>query len=532
MKNNKSLTWLFLLLLLTVGCVVVQSYDKGYIKINSDKTLEDRKKDGLNTQDVTETVNDNSVKDTSKDKEVSTNINAKNKSTNGYEGNRYKVNPDIRVLINTTGYKSLFHNKVKIKGDGEFEVVTGKKTKRYKSGKTVVFKASDKISKNGKVVIKPCNNTKFKVMSIKRQQGCPKYRGKFEIVWRKEGLLLKNMLPLEKYLYDVIPSEMPTSCNMNALEAQAVCARSFTYTQLNSGRFDKYGADVDDSVSCQVYNNIKEDKKGIKAVDNTKNIVMMTDDNKVVSAYYFATSWGATADGKSVWNTVKPVSYLKGKLQITEKSRSKTGISKMDLSDEKTFRKFIDKNICNTYDSNDDWYRWKVYFKEKNLGKRIDSSLYRCYLSDKENVLTRDKNGKYNKVMLKSIGRLKSIKVEKRDISGLVSEIIIVGSKRTVKVCGQYNVRSVLAPVNEKIKRKKGEDVKGFSLLPSAAFYIDKKKNGRRNYYVVSGGGFGHGTGMSQTGAESMAREGFDYRSILAHYFDGIKTGDISKATF
>ena len=150
MKNNKSLTWLFLLLLLTVGCVVVQSYDKGYIKINSDKTLEDRKKDGLNTQDVTETVNDNSVKDTSKDKEVSTNINAKNKSTNGYEVNRYKVNPDISVLINTTGYKSLYHDKVKIKGDGEFEVVTGKKTKRYKSGKTVVFKAADKISKNGK----------------------------------------------------------------------------------------------------------------------------------------------------------------------------------------------------------------------------------------------------------------------------------------------------------------------------------------------------------------------------------------------
>ena len=134
--------------------------------------------------------------------------------------------------------------------------------------------------------------------------------------------------------------------------------------------------------------------------------------------------------------------------------------------------------------------------------------------------------------MLKSIGSLKSIKVVKRDKSGFVSEIVITGSKRTVKVCGQYNVRSVLAPVNEKIKRKKGEDVKGFSLLPSAAFYIDKKKNGRENYYVVTGGGFGHGTGMSQTGAEGMACEGFDYRSILAHYFDGIKTDDISKATF
>jgi stage II sporulation protein D len=37
--------------------------------------------------------------------------------------------------------------------------------------------------------------------------------------------------------------------------------------------------------------------------------------------------------------------------------------------------------------------------------------------------------------------------------------------------------------------------------------------------FVLDGGGWGHGVGMSQWGAEGYARHGFAYRQILAHYY-------------
>ena len=43
--------------------------------------------------------------------------------------------------------------------------------------------------------------------------------------------------------------------------------------------------------------------------------------------------------------------------------------------------------------------------------------------------------------------------------------------------------------------------------------------------FTVYGKGFGHGVGMSQSGAKGMAKAGFDYVSILQHYYTGITVG-------
>ena len=34
--------------------------------------------------------------------------------------------------------------------------------------------------------------------------------------------------------------------------------------------------------------------------------------------------------------------------------------------------------------------------------------------------------------------------------------------------------------------------------------------------------GFGHGVGMSQTGADALAKQGYSYQEILKHYYTGI----------
>ena len=39
--------------------------------------------------------------------------------------------------------------------------------------------------------------------------------------------------------------------------------------------------------------------------------------------------------------------------------------------------------------------------------------------------------------------------------------------------------------------------------------------------FSITGGGYGHGIGMSQYGAYGYALHGKDYRFILAHYYQG-----------
>lgn len=435
---------------------------------------------------------------------------------------------NVRVLIMTTDFASLFHKKVKITSSQPFSVTVDGKKKSYQAGKIVTYSASNKKLKGKKIVFEPAQDARLQITSITRQKIHPSYRNTIQLTWKKDGLLVTNELPLEKYLYAVVPSELSTGHKMEALKAQAVCARSYAYNQIKSNRYKKYNAHLDDSVSCQVYNNVPEDKRSRKAVNETKGMVL-TSKGKVLLAYYYSTSWGYSASGQDVWNTKSKISYLQEKLQITDESRQKTGLKKMDLSNERQFQKFINEDLCETYDSSADWYRWNVTISQDNLSDRLDASLASCYESSPDLILTQGADGKYRKKKIKSIGKIKKIRVEKREASGLVTEVVLVGKKNVVKVCTQYNVRKVLAPISEYVYYNNGKSYSTMSLLPSAAFYISDASNDQGTAFRFTGGGFGHGTGMSQCGAAEMAARGKDFRAILEHYFAGAKIKSLSE---
>lgn len=501
-------------------CVVLQAYIEGYFGAG-------KKSAKTNVEQSNKTKETVSSKNISKNKSASkkTVKNTKTKKTKKKKLKKKVVkviaNPEgskpIRVLITNSNFSDMYHKTIEITSSKGFYVKTNNQTRSYAAGKKVKFKAADKKLKDKKIVIGSYSGAKIKVLNIKRLEKNPQYRGTMTIKYKSKGLLLVNTLPVEQYLYAVIPSEMSTGNRMEALKTQAVCARSYAYNQMKEKKYAEYGADVDDSVSCQVYNNIPEDKRSRKAVDATFGKVMKKS-GEVIVAYYFSTSWGYTADGQDVWNTPSKISYLNSRFQITNNSRKKTGIRGYDLSAESTLRNFINNENCETYDSGEEWYRWNVKIKEKNLRNRIDSALYSCYVSNNANVLTKMKNGKYKSKSGFITGKIKNIQVTKREKSGMASEIIITGSKNTYKVCNQYNIRKVLAPVNETIKRKYGDDMQGYFMLPSATFYIDSSAD----IFKITGGGFGHGTGMSQSGAANMAKQGYDYAQILRHYFSGI----------
>ncbi len=434
---------------------------------------------------------------------------------------------NIRVLIKTDQFKELYHDQVSFTSSDEFTVSNQEETLTYSPGEIVSLKPYDDSLDQGRITVKSTSeNGKIELLSIERSYGNPKYRGTMEIAPSEKGLLIVNELSLEEYLYAVVPSEMPSYYSIEALKSQAVCARSYAYNHLIANSLKEYGAHVDDSMSYQVYNNIEENEATILAVKDTYGRVMTYEGN-VINAYYFSTSSGHTASVGEVWNGDDP--YLTGKLQIVSSGDEVevTGSTlDVDFSNEEAFRNFLLNSSETTYDSQVAWYRWKVTLPYNEITNSINSKIAGRYNANPEYIqtLVTDENGEqvYESQPIESIGALEDVQIITREKSGIITELKLVGSSATVKVIGEYNIRTLLSPENQSLIRQDGSEVSQ-SMLPSAFFIMDKIDSGLN----ITGGGYGHGVGMSQNGAQGMAELGNDYQEILRHYYSGIELGFI-----
>ena len=115
---------------------------------------------------------------------------------------------------------------------------------------------------------------------------------------------------------------------------------------------------------------------------------------------------------------------------------------------------------------------------------------------------------------IKEFGTLKDIIVAERGDSGVITKLILVGSKATCLLLREYNIRYVLAPMNA-VYLQDGSTSGNMNLLPSGYFTVEKCEN----HFVVRGGGYGHGAGMSQYGAKYLASIGKSFEEILLHYY-------------
>lgn len=429
---------------------------------------------------------------------------------------------NIRVLIKTDEFKELLHESVELTCDTPFTVSTGKERKKYKAGKKLVLKPDSKLLMNGTLTVRSDKDGgKITVLSIKRNGRNPKYRGGMDISNYEDKLVMVNELPIEEYLYGVVPSEMPDSYGVEALKVQAVCARSYAYNQLMSNGCGKYGAHVDDSVSYQVYNNMPENENTIQAVKDTWGQVLKYD-SQVITAYYFSTSCGHTSSANAVWLSADGVPYLDGSWQTkagTEPKKNK------DLSDEQNFREFITRSPADTYDSSYAWFRWKVDISAENLKKAIDAGLKTRYQANPKLILTQNQKGGYSSEPIDTVGNVKDLTVSRRAEGGIATEVIVEGSEKTIKIISEYNIRTLLAPRYDSLVRQDESAVNNMSMLPSAFFVEDKKTSGKKTVFSFKGGGYGHGVGMSQNGAKAMADSGESYDEILKHYYKGIEIG-------
>lgn len=423
----------------------------------------------------------------------------------------------IRVILSNDDYTSYDMKRAEISGDSVFKVVYPDESEKWlQAGENVLidaeeFEAGDRITfeiqeKSGS----------FQINTLSRSYGIPVYKGKIEIDICEDGVLhIINEVPLEEYLYSVVASEMPSTSRPEALKAMAICARGYAYTRLKDESFEDYNADLDDSSLCQVYNNVRETDESVRAVKDTYGIVP-TYKGTVIVPLYFSTSGGTTCTNEEIWGG-SAYPYLESNLETRTKD-------KIDLSDEETFEQFMEDSLgYDIIDKDMPYYRWSVTFTQKAISNAINSMLEERIKMSADNIRVKKDEDRYVSEDIKDIGLVVSIKITERTESGVVSAMEIEGTEATILVTGQTNIRNLITPVEQDIVRQDGSTVTGWTSLPSPYYYVEETDNG----FVIHGGGFGHGAGMSQNGANILAGEGYNYKYILRHYFSYIDFSNI-----
>ena len=315
------------------------------------------------------------------------------------------------------------------------------------------------------------------------------YRGTIEIARLSgTGLTAINIVSLEEYLLSVVPSEMPATWHAEALKAQAVAARTYALYMIAGGSTHT-DFDLCDRVCCQVYQGAGvEHENSSNAVRATTGLAAYFN-GQLIEAVYFASSGGATENSENVWRNAVP--YL------------------VSVPDPHEFEPVL----------------WTRTFT----------------LNEISDLLTQNRQGFVGAATGVSIGSvLPSGRIESLIIQGTDGQIVLereavrtffAPSANGSLMSRSFTINGVSSPIAQEVSIFDGSQT---ITTQAAGLYII---NGNRELDLIppqtgtastgdsitlTGRGFGHGVGMSQRGAEGMARQGYNFRQILSHFYRGI----------
>ena len=285
---------------------------------------------------------------------------------------------------------------------------------------------------------------------------------------------LIQKIKFDSYLNGVLPYEIGSNSPIEALKAQAIIAR--TWALYNSERFkiDKYHLCI--TTQCQVYKPPRLKNKNVqKAIKDTSNLII-TYENEPINSFYHGSNGGISASASESW-MIKDYFYFNPMIDGLDSLKQSF---KLPIKNENELNKFLDSANEKAYGNKHSLFRWE----KKIPSKKILEILLKNKMLDKKSDL----------IDLNIINRGPSGRVTKLEIN-------VVNSNKTI-VLVKDDIRRVL------------------SFLPSNLFTINKLND---NLWLFKGGGFGHGVGLSQSGAIEMAELGFTYEQILNHYYQGTK---------
>lgn len=336
------------------------------------------------------------------------------------------------------------------------------------------------------------------------------FRGSLRLLADGGKIWAINDLPVEDYLESVISSEMSAQSSLPLLMAHAVISRSWLMSQIDGNTAPNTQASHGDAFirwydhtdhtlfdvcaddHCQRYQGItKETSPNVaEAIRRTRG-ELLTYGDEICDARFSKCCGGAMEEFQYCWDdTPKP--YLKGIGDTPEETIP-------DLTVEENARQWIlssPKSFCNTTDKrilsqvlNDydqettDFYRWRVSYTQEELSKLVEKKLGA------------------------GLGTITDMRPLKRGTSGRICELRITGTKKTIVVGKELEIRRALSE----------------SHLYSSAFVVEKQGD----TFTLIGAGWGHGVGLCQIGAAVMGDMGYAYDEILRHYYPG---AEIEKA--
>jgi stage II sporulation protein D len=410
------------------------------------------------------------------------------------------------------------------RGDG-FGPVSGRVSTKATAGMIVLFNQTNReICRSPSIKLTASKDSIFTLFNVTigsrfhwERTEDQTFQGELILHLREDGAICAiNEIPLEDYLKSVISSEMSAEAPMEFLKAHAILSRSWLLAALDRKEktkevpittekiiegevirwYDREDHDFFDVCSddhCQRYQGITKivSRQAEEAVGETLGMVITFQD-EICDARYSKACGGITEDFETAWDD-KRVPYL-GSISDasvphsptrTEEEASTWILSEPDAYCNTKDEHLLGKTLPDFDRETKSFFRWRVEYSRQEL----------------EEIL-REKSGF-------DFGTLQEIIPLKRGPSGRISRLKIVGSKKSMLVGKELEIRRWLSR----------------SHLYSSAFVVKVKyhPHGKADRFIFDGAGWGHGVGLCQIGAAVMATKGFSAEKILKHYFRGIE---------
>ncbi|HNY05204.1 MAG TPA: SpoIID/LytB domain-containing protein [Candidatus Egerieousia sp.] len=367
-----------------------------------------------------------------------------------------------------------------------------------------------------------------------------KFRGFLKFIIDEGKVCAVNMIGIEDYLKSVISSEMNASSSPELLEAHAVISRSWLMAQMENRRVIKKDEQpvsscvvTDDEVikwydredhklfdvcaddHCQRYEGLTKESTNTvaKAVDATWGKVLSYK-GEICDARFYKCCGGVLEEFENAWEP-KHYNYLlnvrdnEEALKAEAKGDFKAALSKDDLTIEENAEKWILGNpdsFCNTHDK-------KILSQVLNNYDQETVNFYRWkveYTADEISAIAKKRSGI-------DFGTITDMIPVERGTSGRLTKLKIVGTKRTVTIGKELEIRKTLSESHlyssAFIVRKynaAGEEIKNIS---------NEANENRPVRFELIGAGWGHGVGLCQIGAAVMGERGYKFDQILLHYY-------------
>jgi stage II sporulation protein D len=313
------------------------------------------------------------------------------------------------------------------------------------------------------------------------------YAGSLRVSAHPDGLALVEETTIDNYLLGI--REVPFSWEREALEAQAVAARTYLAWTLQRGRSAngrRYGYDICATVACQVYAGVggvsgQDGDRWERAVASTKSEILVFR-GRPAQTLYSSTSSGRTRNVEDVFVGSNPLPYLTAVESTGETSP---------------------------------FVSWSFIVTESVMEAMLrDQGLLQGELMGMETAVTDDGDGPWMVTIKGTDG----------------TETIDTWTLRTRLNRAGASVFPERFPV-----RRPGSDRRYPQTIMSPSFVVLQQLEYRPpidgppefvKRYLIRGGGWGHLVGMSQYGAQTMATEGADHVAILSHYYGGLVPQD------